>query len=134
MIYHKKMNLVLLIFSILFFALSLTTKCFCTDSSCGDSLAIFLAGIFCFFIGGVSFIWLANPFLFLSWILKNYKITSFILSSLALIISVSFLFIKQIIVNEGGSKEPITNYKLGFWLWILSISINFIRSLIYIIK
>ena len=51
------------------------------------------------------------------------------LSLITTIISVSFLFFKEIMINEAGHFGEITGYKLGYWLWISSMIIMLIGNI-----
>ncbi len=55
------------------FLISLTQTSYCTESSCGDSIACLISGSIGFILGGAALTWLANPLLFISWfiIYKN---------------------------------------------------------------
>lgn len=120
-----KRNLPLLVSRVLFFA-SLTQVCYCTSQSCVDSLlALFIGMLGVVFGYGFSsiaiFTWLANPLLLFSWIKYNSNIRqSLILAILAATVSLSFLSCHKITANEGGGLTVITDYKLGYWLWLAS--------------
>lgn len=87
-----------------------------------ERIGSFLSGFFGIFIGGACLTWLANPLLIVSWItFKKKKKISFLLSSIALLIGLSFLMFDEIIINEGGYYGQITGYRLGYWLWICSM-------------
>src|SRR5206468_170858 len=96
----KKINRVVLILSIGLLLTSLTQKCFCTTSGCGDSLAAYFAGTIGFFLSWAGSTWLANPLLLTSWITinRNPKL-SWTTSFLAVTLSLSFLFFNRIIEN-----------------------------------
>src|SRR5262245_49861927 len=117
----KKLKKIFLIISISLFIISLTQKCYCTSSQCGDSIMLFLLGWGALISGGAGIALLANPLLISSWILlnKNLKLAMF-LSVFATLLSLSFLFFGSIIDNEGGQAHQIISYKPGYWLWTLS--------------
>jgi len=75
--------------------------------------------------------WLANPFLFLSWIsFEKYKKASLLLSILATITGLSFLSFDQIMTTEAGHYSNIIEYKLGYWLWISSMVIILLGNIL----
>lgn len=79
---------------------------------------------------------LANPLLFISWLLlliKQPKIST-PLSLMAFLLSLSYLSVSTITVNEGGGKAAITSYSLGYYLWLASSISLFIGSLWTIIS
>lgn len=116
----KTIKIATLSLSIGLLIIALTQKCYCTTSLCGDSIAVFIFGIFGIFFGGAALCWLANPLLILSWILiKNNKL-SLILSLLSTLIAISFLLFDEIIDDEAGNYRKIVGYELGYWLWVSS--------------
>jgi hypothetical protein len=121
-----------LLFSIGLFIVSLTQKCYCTENSCGDSLAALFSGALGFFLSPAGFSWLANPLIIISWATTNRKIKLSLISSIvAFLMALSFMFFDKIIANEGGSFEKIVSYKLGYWLWLSGIGVMVIRNLIF---
>jgi uncharacterized membrane protein YhaH (DUF805 family) len=92
-----------------------------------------LSGIACLVMGGLAIlgggilewiIWLANPLYFLSIVLLfNSNKMAKIFSSLATIIALSFTAWKEILVSESGRNGRIDSLDLGYWLWILSLTI-----------
>lgn len=115
--------------SIVLFAASLTQKCYCTTSNCGDSLPVLLIGWLGMFSGGATLTWLANPFLFISWILvpKNLK-SAMIFSTLAGLFSMGFLMFDAVVDSEAGHVNQIIAYKAGYWLWLSSCWVMLIGS------
>lgn len=87
-------------------------------------------------LGGAGISWLANPLLFLSWILmitKRYNL-AILFGCLAVLFSLSFLCFENIIANEGGEESPIIAYDNGYWFWICSSISNFIGTCILFSK
>ena len=116
------------------FIISLTQKSYCTPGSCENfsGLLTVLFGWFGVLMLHVpAFPWLANPILFIAWIFfkKKPKI-SLILCVISFLLMVSFLFVNEIIVNDGSTKGIILSYGLGYWLWILSSLVLVIGNLI----
>ena len=136
----QRIRQITLILSISLFAFSLTQKCFCITAECVDSYIALFAGFFGFFgeTWLVNLTWLANPILFMTWILmlqntrhKKLQLTGSILST---ILAVSFLLFNKIIVDDSGLRE-ILNYKAGYWLWLTSSLVMLLGNLtIYFIE
>jgi hypothetical protein len=125
----KKLKNIFLRISILLFIISLTQKCYCTTSSCGDSIMAFLLGWFAMISGGAGICWIANPLLFAAWISlkKNLKASMF-LSMLAALMSLSFLLFDSIIDNENGQKKEIISCEAGYWLWVTSAAVMLVGT------
>src|ERR1700712_640489 len=120
---NRNNNLVLLI-SIVLFALSLSQKCFCTEGACGqdwEGIALLISGCIGVFACPAWLVWLANPLLLFSWIYFNKKPQrSLVLNSISFLVAISFLFFREIITDEAGNRQPITGYQIGYWLWVTS--------------
>ncbi len=105
-----------LLFSIILFLLSLMFDSFCTADGCMPSILAFVLGVL-----GLPLIWLSNPLLLASWItIKRRPAVSLILGIGALLLSISFMFVDEIKDFETGEVEVIIDYKLGYWIWVLS--------------
>ncbi|HNU32606.1 MAG TPA: hypothetical protein PKN75_03360 [Bacteroidia bacterium] len=110
-----------IITSQLLFVLSLTQKCYCTTSTCADSIMVLLLGWFAVFSGGAGLVWLANPLLIASWLTFKTKLKwSMWFSVGATLISLWFLLFDSIHASETGQHQQIVSYKAGYWLWVLS--------------
>ena len=130
----KNLRKTILLTSIIIFIISLTQECFCTSKGCGDSIIVFVFGVFGILSGGVGLSWYANPLIIASWVsIKNNKIST-ILSIIALVLSISFLFFEEIMTDESGHLRKIVSYKSGYWLWLLSIVITLLGNLIIKVK
>ena len=129
----NKKNILLL--SIGIYIISLTQKSYCTSGGTCEYFSGLLNLIFgwigVFKLHLPAFPWIANLILLLSWktFYKNTKI-SFILSILAFLIMLSFLFVDEIIINDGSTKSTVVFYGLGYWMWLLSSFIMLIGNLI----
>ena len=130
----KKIKKTTLTVAIALFAMALTQKSYCTGDECADSVASFFVGAFGFLLGGAALCWLANPFLLFSWILIKRNTTSTILSAIAFLIALSFLFFDEIIMNEGGHFGEITSYEAGYWLWLCSAFFTLIGNVLIGLK
>jgi len=107
-----------LLVSIFLFALSLNYKAFCVPHKCFESLNIVLSGWIGLMVLIPGLFWLANPLLWFSWILFFNRKISLRLNTSAFIISLCFLALPKIMIDEGGSLREITSYKEGYWLWL----------------
>ena len=124
---------IFLLLSIGVFIISLTQKSFCTSSDVCRYFSGFLSLIFgwlgVFILHIPTFPWLANPLLLVSWFLfKKKSKTSFILSGIAFILMLSFLFVDEIIVNEGSTTSIVNFHGLGYWFWVFSSFIMLIGN------
>lgn len=55
---------------------------------------------------------------------------SFVLSVISLLLMLSFLFVNEIMVNDGSTYSIINFYGLGYWLCILSSFIMVLGNLL----
>ncbi len=130
----KKMNKFqksVFILSIVFFFISLTQMSFCANGRCqNDGLTNLLMGWFAIFmLYPIGMVWLANPILFFSWIkFKKKPKISLVSSVISLLLMLSFLLFDEVVNNEAGVPEKITDIKLGYWLWVLSAFIMVIGN------
>ena len=128
----------LIILSALFFIIAMTQECFCVlPKPCVMGYMNFFFGWFGVLAADpASFVWIANPLLFASWVkIKKSTRIAFILSIISLTIMVSFLFAGEIIVSESGSLQKIISIKIGYWLWVFSAFTMVIgNTVLYFIK
>ena len=129
MIEDKELKTKIRTISILLFLISFTQKCYCSTSTCGDSIMAFLLGWAAIFTDGTGIAWLANPFLFIAWytLSRNLKV-SMISSLFATIFSLSFLLFGSTMDNEGGISHAIISYEWGYKLWTSSCLIMLIGT------
>ena len=80
--------------------------------------------------------WLANPVLFMGWILLRYKRfkSAAACAAIALLLMISFLFVDKVISSEAGTYSTITGYGLGYWLWLASSAALLIGSILSAIR
>jgi len=91
----------------------------------------------CFLLGWLTLLlawpmWLANPLYLVGLVFlgfKKYHI-SFGLGVVAIALALCSFTITQIVRDEGGTMEKVTGLGSGFYLWLLSISIPTVGSLI----
>jgi len=132
---NGKLSKIIIIISSVLFLASLTQKCYCTTSQCGDSIMAFLLGWFALLTGGAGISWIANPLLFASWLTlkKNTKLSMF-LSVAATLFALSFLLFDSIVANEAGQNQRIISYKAGYWIWVLSCAFTLAGTFIIRLK
>lgn len=120
-------------FSIMLFIGSLMSDAYCVNDNCNDSASgfmCFITGWIGVLMGGAAISWLANPTLLLSWLFfKNKKTLSTIFSIISTMFCLSFLMFDEIIVNEAGHYGQITDYKMGYWFWLLSSASIFLGNI-----
>ncbi len=123
-----------LFLSIVLFVCSLSQRTYCIDSDCGErwsGLMCLLVGVFGLFSCRAGLTWLANPLLFYAWInFSEYGPSSCYTSLAALLIGLSFLLRKSIIKDEGGNYGTITGYRAGYWLWLASMAVAVLATLV----
>jgi len=111
------------------FILSLFFNCFCTDKGCRPSVDALVLGWAELFEG--VFAWLANPLLIVSWILLGMnKRGGLILSLVASLLSLSFLFCHTIMEDEAGNMGAIKNLAPGYWLWVAGCIVTYVGILV----
>ena len=128
---------VIALISILLLIISLTQPAFYTASDSSDSLN--RHSVFIFFLGWLgflggafeSFLLFANPLYIYALILfvQNKK-EAMLISGTATILALSFLLLHTFIKNESGSRTPITGYGLGYILWVASLSLLTIQTMV----
>ena len=120
------------------FLLSLCLDAYCVQDNCNNSASGFYCltmGWLGLFTGGAFISWLANPFLFLAWLAACRRtLLAIIFSGISAIFSLSFLFFSKIMVDEAGHFGDISQYKLGYWFWLLSSVIFFLGNIWLIYK
>jgi len=123
---------IILIISILLFAVSLTQPAFYTSARQPDgwanSVGLLLIGWTGTLVGGAGLAWIANPLIFFAWTRFKKRKTAVVLSGIATIAAASFLMFDSIITGEDGNYSKITERKVGYWLWLISIAVFFIGT------
>jgi hypothetical protein len=113
--------------SILLYLLCLPLDAFCVSGKCSawPGYGILLFGPLGLLASTTNWTWLANPVLFVAWIMHflGARILSAGLSSAAFVIALCFLFQREIMTNEAGILFPITGYRIGYWIWLSSIAV-----------
>ena len=101
------------------------------------AMNFFLMGSTAILGGGVLewIIWLANPISLISIVLFLYNDKqlkrALQLSFIALLLSGSFYFWKEILVSESGATGKIISFENGYYLWVASIFMLFVFQLFY---
>lgn len=137
----KKLNKIktyVLIISLTVFIVSLTQTALTYNDFDGQkihsSLSLLFMGGLAILGGGLLewFIWLANPLYVLALIFffKSNK-TSKAVSITATILGLSFTTWKEILAAENGRTATIESLNLGYWLWVLSLTILSIGTIYY---
>ena len=140
---NKTIKTIFLFFSVAVYIFSLTQYCYGYDNGAkNDSVMILLTG----WIGvlmdfaaiiewffkyqiidfkfGACFTWIANPLLIISWITFYKKPKLSLLTSIfAAILSISFLFFKNILYDNEGHYRQISYVFSGYYLWVCSVII-----------
>lgn len=120
--------------SILLFLVSLTQRTYRTawpNEPEGRCFVLLLIGWVGLFGGMVA--WLANPALLVAWIFtfSRYRRVEAIVCALAALgFALSFLSVKEMDVDEAGHSAKIISYGLGYWLWIGSIVMACVGSMV----
>jgi hypothetical protein len=115
-----------LVISVGLYALSLTQQCYCISGACGNhwsGISLVALGA----IGGIMSVagltWYANPLIWAAWsLIKNKPSQAFVFSLLATLLSASFLLATSISDVQANVTTYITGYKIGYWLWLASMS------------
>lgn len=121
------------IVSMAMYIASLTQECYCTSMVCGGhwrGIAILGLGA----IGGIMSIagltWYANPLLWAAWSQLNKQPKKALgFSIAATLLAASFMLFTDITDVTPGRSATITDYRIGYWLWLGSAVVTTIGSL-----
>jgi hypothetical protein len=96
----------------------------------GDSS--FLMGFVCLLFGFSYLAWFANPLFLVSVILLslNRSYMALATSTVSLILAATTFLIQKVPYNEAGHTANVVGYGLGFYLWIASISMILLTSVV----
>ncbi|MCE4065418.1 hypothetical protein LXM63_09940 [Chryseobacterium gleum] len=122
----------IIIISIFIFILSLPFTAVYTEPHNVDGLTCLLLGWAKMSGGGIA--WMANPLLLTAaflLLMKKPK-ASLVISFLAFALTLCFLAVKEITVDEAGHQNPITGYGPGYYLWIASCISMILGNTIFI--
>lgn len=135
----KSINIFLVLIVLVFFGISLTQDAFVVESDINNknnpSLIVFLFGSIALLVGAFFewLIWLANPISLVSIILFLYyekKLKRAIMFNvLALLLSCSFFFWKEVLISENGATSKIISLECGYYIWVFSILLLLIFQL-----
>ena len=138
----KFLNKTLPILSILIYIISVSQIAFKTGYM-GEiriyySYEVLLVGGISFLGGGIpeTFVWSANFWYLLSlFFTKNKKYKEAIIFSLiATLISISFMLWKEVLWSESGSTASILSLEIGYFLWVISMIILLVNSILLFYK
>lgn len=121
---RPRVTSILITSSIALFVLCLATDGYYIEGSepraWSPGLGLLLLGWMGIGSGGTA--WLANPLLFLGWILFFFKqpVFSLLCSVGAIALMFSFLFVDFVIASEAPTYARVIGYGIGYWLWIAS--------------
>lgn len=133
-----KIGLLTVGISIPLFIISLFLPTFSTHSDPVQGLACLLAGWLSLLMFD-TLAWIANPLMFLTWILllrfsktkkDIYVRYALLFSMAAMIAGMSFLFVKDLMMDEGGAQYHLTSYHAGYVLWLASAVVLAVGSFI----
>jgi hypothetical protein len=99
------------------FFISLWLPCYCLpNDECYDGWYALCFGWLAF-LGTVGIGWVANPLLFIAWIInKRSPLLSVIFGSIAFGVAASVPFLTAV----NGIRGELANYKAGYWVWLAS--------------
>jgi hypothetical protein len=124
-----KPRLITVLISLLCYLISLFCGIFILEKA---GPTTFILGLVCLFFGWGYLAWYANPVLLgsvIAYLLKRDWI-AFVLAVVALALGLTTLGIDEMPRNEGGEKERVVGYQIGFYLWLASMAVILISSLI----
>jgi hypothetical protein len=79
----------------------------------------------------VAFAWLANPLLFLGWLMggSSFRLAGCICASSSLLLAVLYIAAgKYVITNEAGIPIPNVHVSVGYIFWVASIALATVRA------
>ena len=119
--------------SITLFIISLPFNACLIEGNSANSFMLLISGWVGIIVGGANMVWLANPLVFISWILSTYRCYTFaaIFGFAASGFAFSFLFFHGLMTGEDMAIRPITSYLPGYWLWLLSCMSAFLSNVIF---
>jgi hypothetical protein len=123
-----------LITSMGLYALSLTQQAYCISGSCGNhwsGISLVALGAFGGIMSLAGLTWYANPLIWAAWSQINKKPKqAAVFSFLATAFSASFLLATTISDVQANVTSYITEYRVGYWLWLASTAAMLTGSLI----
>lgn len=113
--------------------LSLIFPTYCNETCPGyfDGLVTLFFGWAGIFIYGIYFFWYANVFVAFTWMTREkHPFTSLVMSVTAFIIALGFYTGCGIQDVDRHLQSYVSEYKLGYWLWLLSTFFGVVSALI----
>jgi hypothetical protein len=122
--------------SVLIFLACLPWDAFCQNGQCSSwpGWSILLFGWMSIPLAPDSLAnlaWLANPALVVAWVatLAREKAFAIAASAVALALAASFMLARDVVTNSGGFSFPITGYRMGYWVWLASMTVALIAAI-----
>lgn len=121
-----RMQRLFLMASVVIYVICLFPDSFCMSGDCDDwpGWGILMMGGFVVYASLANMTWLANPLLFLCWILlaSSRWRAALVVGTVALGVAVSFLFQDEVLRSESGHLSRISGTAIGYWLWLASMA------------
>ncbi|MBF0325731.1 MAG: hypothetical protein HQL42_11770 [Alphaproteobacteria bacterium] len=110
----------------------------CIGDQCDSwpGYGILLFGWLAVYASPANMTWLANPLLFICWMLQLFSSTKAALMAglAALGLAASFLLYDQVLSSESGSLSTITGTAPGYWLWLAAMAVACANSIMALRK
>jgi hypothetical protein len=123
-----------LVISMGLYAVSLTQQCYCVTGACGNhwsGISLMAMGAIGGIMSAAGLTWYANPLIWAAWsLIKNKPKRAIFFSLLATLLSASFMLATQISDLQPDVTTYITEYRIGYWLWLASMSTMLVGSII----
>lgn len=89
-------------------------------------------GFVCLLFGFTYLAWFANPLFLVSIIFLSLNRSRMALatSTASLVLAATTFLIQKVPYNEAGHMADVVGYSLGFYLWIASISVILLTSVL----
>jgi hypothetical protein len=116
------------------YALSLTQQCYCISGACGNhwsGISLVALGAIGGIMSSAGLTWYANPLIWAAWsMIQTKPKRAMVFSLLATLLSAAFLLATRISDVQADVTSYITEYRIGYWLWLASMATTLIGSLI----
>jgi hypothetical protein len=123
----------LLWLSVALYVSCLPFNAICTNGSCQDwpAWGILAFGWLALTSTLANVAWLANPTLFVGWLLTvaGAKRGALIFAILAALFVLLPLVSNMVVTNEGGAPTMLDGFAAGYWLWVGAAITNLLASL-----
>ncbi|MES2375791.1 MAG: hypothetical protein V4553_04400 [Bacteroidota bacterium] len=123
-----------LVISMGLYAVSLTQQAYCISGACGNhwsGISLVALGAIGGIMSAAGLTWYANPLIWAAWsLIKKKPKRAIFFSLLATLLSASFLLATRISDVQADVTSYITDYRIGYWLWLASMATTLTGSLI----